>query len=432
MSKYMKDGVFQEMKSEDVEKLDNEGKHEYYALKLKHEQGVLSKKLEELEKNKDSENYKELAEEVKQLKEVQFNTLQKALEEQGEVMEKLKAGYLSAEQIRETEGSIEKALNENLENLKAHKIDNSRDSFTMQVKVAGDMTLAGNVTGGNMPQATRLPGVNDIAEREAKTYAMLPKLNVEGNTIEWVYEANQDGTITGTAEAGAKPQIDNDFVVTSVSLIKRAAHYKVSTEMLDDVSFMSSWLRNKLLLRLLLDIDNQCLNGNNTGTNMNSIINQATAFAAGTFALDIDNANNVDSLVVAMNQIRLSNHNGNLTVIMHPSDVAALKLVKLSTTDKRYIDRLMQVGSTLTVDGVPIIENVNITAGDFVVGDFSKANLVQKSTIKLDVGTDGNDFTNNMRTILAEWRGQLFIQNNDTTAFVKGTFATTNSTLETT
>ena len=89
------------------------------------------------------------------------------------------------------------------------------------------------------------------------------------------------------------------------------------------------------------------------------------------------------------------------------------------------------VGSTLMLDGTPIVENNNVTAGDFVVGDFSKAIIAQKSGIMVEIGLDGNDFTKNMRTILAEWRGQLFIQQNDRTAFVTGTFATTNAALET-
>lgn len=246
-----------------------------------------------------------------------------------------------------------------------------------------------------------------------------------------MYETGQDGTIDGTAEGAAKDQIDNDFVVTSVALVKRAAYFKVSTEMLDDVSFMEGWLRNKLIVRLFLDVDNQVLNGNGTAPNLKGVIDYATAFAAGTFANTVDSANDADSLVVAANQIRLANHNGALTIMMHPSDVAALKLVKLSASDKRYVERLMMVGSQMSLDGIPIIENTNITAGDFLIGDFAKGTIVEKSGIEIEIGLDGNDFTKNMRTILAEWRGQLFVQNNDTTAFVKGTFATTNAALET-
>ena len=83
------------------------------------------------------------------------------------------------------------------------------------------------------------------------------------------------------------------------------------------------------------------------------------------------------------------------------------------------------------LDGTPILENNDITIGSYLIGDFSKATIVQKSGITVEVGLDGSDFTKNMRTILAEWRGQLFVQNNDTTAFVKGVFATDAAAIET-
>jgi HK97 family phage major capsid protein len=420
--------MFVEKSNDELAKMDAKELQEYYVAKLKHENAQINERIAKLEGESNDVVVKGLQKEVEDLKAHKVKSLESALETQGIILKKLQDGSLSGASVRDAEGSVKKALADNAENFKAAK--EGKHEFTFSLKVAGDMTLAGNVT-GTVPQAQRLEGINDIAEREAKTYSLFPKLRTAGNTIEWVYETAQDGTIDGTAEGAAKDQIDNDFVVTSVALVKRAAYFKVSTEMLDDASFMEGWLRNKLIVRLFLDVDNQALNGNGSAPNMNGILNQATAFAAGTFANTVDNANDVDSLVVAANQIRLANHNGSLTIMMHPSDVAALKLEKLSATDKRYVERLMMVGSTLTMDGIPIIENTNITAGDFLIGDFGKATIVEKSGIDIQVGLDGSDFTKNMRTILAEWRGQLFVQNNDTTAFVKGTFATTNAALET-
>jgi HK97 family phage major capsid protein len=420
--------MFVEKSNDELAKMDAKELQEYYVAKLKHENAQINERIAKLEGESNDVVVKGLQKEVEDLKAHKVKSLESALETQGIILKKLQDGSLSGASVRDAEGSVRKALADNAENFKAAK--EGKHEFTFSLKVAGDMTLAGNVT-GTVPQAQRLEGINDIAEREAKTYSLFPKLRTAGNTIEWVYETAQDGTIDGTAEGAAKDQIDNDFVVTSVALVKRAAYFKVSTEMLDDASFMEGWLRNKLIVRLFLDVDNQALNGNGSAPNMNGILNQATAFAAGTFANTVDNANDVDSLVVAANQIRLANHNGALTIMMHPSDVAALKLEKLSATDKRYVERLMMVGSTLTMDGIPIIENTNITAGDFLIGDFGKATIVEKSGIDIQVGLDGSDFTKNMRTILAEWRGQLFVQNNDTTAFVKGTFATTNAALET-
>ena len=406
--------------SGDLEKATEAELHSFYVAKLEFELMEIREKLVTLE-SKEGDELEAAKNEIATLKE--------AVVLQGTTVKALQTGRFSANNVHAIEGSISKAIADNSDDFS--KAAKGKHEFSFEIKAAGDMTFANNVT-GTVPQAERLPGVNDIAERTAVTYSMIPKMNTDRNTIEWVYEANQDGTIDGTAEGAAKDQIDNDFVVTSVALVKRAAYFKVSTEMLDDATFMESWLRNKLIVRLLLDVDNQCLNGNGTAPNINGVLTQATAFAAGTFAGTVDNANSVDVLVVAMNQIKIANQGvSNLTIEMHPSDVTALKLVKLSATDKRYIDRLLMVGSTLTLDGVPIIENNNIAAGDYLVGDFSKATIVQKSGIMVEIGLDGNDFTKNMRTILAEWRGQLFIQNNDTTAFVTGSFADNASDLET-
>jgi HK97 family phage major capsid protein len=321
-------------------------------------------------------------------------------------------------------------LNKHREDFAASKTGRHDFSFTVN-KAVGDMTFANNLSGGNMPQAQRLEGINDIVERASQTYPRIPKLTTTANTIDWVYETAQEGAAGGTAEGDSKNQIDNNFVVTSVSLLKQTAYFKVSTEMLDDVSFMAAWLRNKLIVRLFLRVDSQVLVGGGIGTDLNGIYTQATVFAAGGFAGSVDSANNADSLVVAANQIRLANHMGSLSIFMHPSDVTALKLVKLSATDKRYVDRLLQVGSTLSLDGIPIIETTAMTAGNFLIGDLSKALIAEKGGITVDVGLDGNDFTKNMRTIIAEWRGQVIIENNDTTAFVYGVFATTNAALET-
>jgi len=421
--------MFVEKTADELASMDAKNLQEYYVAKLKNENTLLEERLVKLEGETNDVAIKSLTTEVEELKAHKVKSLESALETQGIILKKLQDGSLSGSSVRMAENSVRKALADNREDF--IKAKDGRHSFRFELKAAGDMTIAGNVSGGNVPQAQRLEGINDIAEREAKSYALFPKLRTAANTIEWVYETGQDGTIDGTAEGAAKDQIDNDFVVTSVALVKRAAYFKVSTEMLDDVSFMEGWLRNKLIVRLFLDVDNQVLNGNGTAPNLKGIVDYATAFAAGTFANTVDSANDADSLVVAANQIRLANHNGALTIMMHPSDVAALKLVKLSASDKRYVERLMMVGSQMSLDGIPIIENTNITAGDFLIGDFAKGTIVEKSGIEIEIGLDGNDFTKNMRTILAEWRGQLFVQNNDTTAFVKGTFATTNAALET-
>jgi len=116
---------------------------------------------------------------------------------------------------------------------------------------------------------------------------------------------------------------------------------------------------------------------------------------------------------------------------MHPSDVTGLKFEKVSSTDKRYVQRVLQAGSTMNIDGIPIIETTAITQGDFLVGAFNKALILEKGGITVEMGRNGNDFRENMMTILAEWRGEVLIETNDTTCFVTGTFSTAEAALET-
>lgn len=420
---------FVKKSKEELEAMSTVELQAYYTEKFNHEKAELEARVESLESEKNTDAYEKLSAEVKALKESKIESLENALKMQGIVIEKIKSGELAGSKVNEIEGSIEKALSDNIENFKQAKEARHDFNFELDVKAVGDMTFANNLSGGNMPQAQRLDGINNIAERTPKAYERIPKLTVSGNTVDWVYETAQEGAAAGTAEGAAKNQIDNNFVVTPVSLLKQTAYFKLSTEMLDDVTFMSTWIRNKLIVRLFLRVDSQVLVGDGTGTNLNGLVTQATAFAAGTFANTVYNANDVDSLVVAANQIRLANHDGNLTIFMHPSDVTALKMEKVTTTDKRYVQRLLQVGSTMFMDGIPIVETTAMTAGDFLIGDLSKAIIAEKGGIMVEVGLDGNDFTKNMRTIIAEWRGEVIVQNNDTTAFVTGTFATTNAAL---
>jgi hypothetical protein len=105
--------------------------------------------------------------------------------------------------------------------------------------------------------------------------------------------------------------------------------------------------------------------------------------------------------------------------------------MKVSATDRRYVDRLLYIGSVLTLDGVPMIGTTLVTSGEYLVGNFDLSVLYQMDGIMINIGLDGNDWTKNLRTIIAEWRGALVTKNNKRTAFVKGVFATDIAALET-
>ena len=81
------------------------------------------------------------------------------------------------------------------------------------------------------------------------------------------------------------------------------------------------------------------------------------------------------------------------------------------------------------VKGVPVIENVGITAGTFLVGDFTKSNLRIREDLNIQVGYVNDDFTKNLMTILCEARAVHYVKANHYKAFVKGTFSTAKTAL---
>jgi HK97 family phage major capsid protein len=356
----------------------------------------------------------------------QMKTLNEALKEMGLA---IKAG---------TEGETFEKAQTLADVLKANKdsiakLKDNRDApwVKMTVKAVGTMLESGNVSGGNVPVEQRVPGLNTIASRRVRLMDLVSRGSATSNIISWVYQSGKEGAAGGTAEGATKNQIDFNLVVASQAVVKRTAFIKVSTEMLDDIDFIESEINNELLRELNKDIELTAYSGDNTAPAMNGVRTVATAFSAGDFALAIDNANEADVLVVAINQIAIAEQPEPTAILMHPTDVAKLLVIKVSATDRRYVDRLQMVAGQLSLDGIPIIKTTLVTAGTYLVGAFNLATLYDKGAISLEMGLDGNDFTKNLRTIIAEYRGAMVVKNNDRTAFVKGTFSTDKAALET-
>ncbi len=72
-----------------------------------------------------------------------------------------------------------------------------------------------------------------------------------------------------------------------------------------------------------------------------------------------------------------------------------------------------------------------VTAGEFIGGDFEVLNVLFREQAVIQIGLDGSDFTNNLKTILVESRLVQFASANDTPCLVKGDFVTAKAALET-
>ena len=298
--------------------------------------------------------------------------------------------------------------------------DKSGASVQIVLKAAGTMALTTNIT-GQIPQAEREAGITRIVTRNPFILQLVNVGTIMSNVWEWVEQKNKDGGSAMTAEGAAKSQADFDLVVASANVKKVTAYIKVTKEMLDDVELMRSEIDQELTELINLRIDDQLLNGTGLTVNLVGINENATAYAAGAFALAIPTPTKWDVLRTAINQVRVNLFEPNY-IILHPTDVTGMELSKDSTG--QYIMPPFAALDGTVVSGIRVVANVGVAIDSFLVGDFSKAGVRFKEGLTINVGYENDDFTKNLVTILAEARLVQRVKSNHYGAFVKGVLST--------
>ena len=416
---------------------------------------LVSKKVEDistLDADKQAELYNEYNEASK--KEIETLVAEKASSEEVEALRKKFDESLSTQyealkalkQITTTQGTFMKNLDRGtssskvnalksqlVENVEAFKklkgSSNSNDNVKMTLKAVGDMSIAGNAAG--VPLEDRVSGINEIKEREASLLNLVTVGSIGSNLKTWIYEANQEGVAGPTLEGALKNQNDFELLKGSADVEKITAFITITDEMLADVQEIQTLINNKLTVKVMNALEDGLYNGTGVSPQLTGIETVAPVFAAGSHAGTVDNANEVDVLQVAANQIKLAKHGRATGIAMHPTDVTSLLLAKVSSTDKRYIERLQMIAGTLSFDGVPIIESILVTEGEFLMGNFKMASLDYREGLKIEVGYNADNFVKNYKTIRAEVRAVVYVMQNDRGAFVTGVFATAKAALET-
>lgn len=325
----------------------------------------------------------------------------------------------------ETKGTKEvnteslKSILESKKEQLAQMKEKSGSSVQFTLKAAGTMALSTNTT-GQIPQAEREAGITRIVRRNPFILELVNVGTIMSNVWEWVEQKNLDGGAAMTAEGAAKSQADFDLVVASANVKKVTAYIKITKEMLDDVELMRSEIDQELTELINLRIDDQLLNGTGLTVNLTGIVTNATAWAAGAFALAIPTPTKWDVLRTALNQVRVNLFEPNY-IVMHPTDVASMELSKDSTG--QYIMPPFAAVDGTIVSGVRVVANTGVTIDKFLVGDFSKSGVRFKEGLTINVGYENDDFTKNLVTILAEARLVQRVKSNHYGAFVYGDFS---------
>ena len=376
---------------------------------------VKSAEIDNAIKSKSSkEEVAKLYNDYKKDTETQLEKLNSVLIEQGLKIKKLTD--VSTNDMIVSNRSLRDVLAKKINNLKglSGSLSEAKDNdFAIKMntpivtKEPSNMTRQNTVVSGNenggLPLVAREPGVYD--ERRS-TLGFLPFVDqspISSNVITWVKKIGRANAAGAIEEEGSpKPQSDFKLVVEQAFVKKYANYIKVSTEMLSDISFLQSEINRELVGNLLEIVDKDCFTGKGDA-GIKGMEENCVEFDAQGFTTTEPNI--LDVLVVAMNCLESKYYYKASRIFMHPNDVMKLKLTK--DKNANYIERLIITADGMSLDGVAITSTTHIEPGKYFVADMSQIRMYVKEDMQLEFGMSGNDFTENLRTILTEWRGVL-------------------------
>lgn len=302
-------------------------------------------------------------------------------------------------------------------------------SLNISVKAAVVMGNASTIGSGTTQYSlTENTGIiSQIRKREMTYLAEVSVGRIGSNIAMWIEETDEQGTPIFIAEGVSKTQLSVIYQEKTASVKKAAVYGKVTTEMMADLPQLISYIENNLMKRLDIVIENNLLTGAAGGDNVTGLKTFATAFSAGALANLIVSANELDVLEAIALQVKTA-FGLPKSVFIHPSTMAAIKLIKDSTGRPVWKDYVTIDGS-MNISGLKVIESTAVTAGEFIGGDTTVANVLIREDMNIQIGLDGNDFTQNKKTILLEKRLVQFVSANDAPVIVKGTFTAAKAAL---
>jgi HK97 family phage major capsid protein len=313
---------------------------------------------------------------------------------------------------------LEEGIKEKAEAIKNQKSTGTIANFT--IKAVGPV-LTTNVTasaGGNVVAMTQSTG-ELYATNDNRLFAegIMQSMSTDADQVTYIDEVAGEGGAGMTAEGGTKSQSDVDYVERTLVLQNVTHFIKVSTKMLKQPSYIVQAVRNTLLRKLQLKKQSQLLSGTGTAPEIKGIKEWATAYSAGSFAGTVlePNLNDLIRVIVAQIQNVADDFYPTYAILSHDR-LAGMDLKKAS--DGHYVLPPFSTIDNRIIAGVRVIASNEFTDDELLVGDFTKANYVYRDQIQVSINLDGNDYTKNLRTILAEQEIGLYVSNNEVGAFV--------------
>lgn len=355
---------------------------------------------------------------------VKFNELVESVKAQGEELRKMRENEKTGEKFECLKDAISKQLKDRFAGKSLDEIKNSlkNEKLTIEVKAAGNMTIAGNATGTVQRRGAvvwdiapkRTPFIRDFATVSTTSNAILPIMS----------KVNEDGDAGWTGEGAVKPLRDFDLVVAEKSAKKVSEVATFSNEIMQDVDMFLEMLTIDLIEQVNLKEEDGILFGTGSGNDPVGVTTVASAYVLT--SIETTDPNDMDAIRAAYAQVVSLNHTPT-AVFVNPIDAANMDLVK--TSEGMYVLPPFTTAEGMVIKGVQVVEKNQIPVGYFLIGDMRKVMIFDYIAMTIELGYNGEDWKYNRITARCEKRLHAYVSSNNENAFVYEAFSTVKSAI---
>ena len=350
------------------------------------------------------------------------NAIDKVAEKANELADRLASMEQKAATHYEA-SVVEKSIGEQVVESEDYKSWMQRKTGTTRVELKTAIVNATPSMVQPMVAGHRLDRVVKEPDRVLRVLDVLPRGRTSSNYIFFPKEntfTSAAATVVGgsptvIAENVSKPEAALTFTSDNAEVVTIAHWIPVSKQVLADSAFLSSYVNTRMLYGLNLEIEDEIVNGSGTLGRMTGIYTGRTAYAQ---------AQSPNEYTTRLDYIRDAKRQGQVAnyapthVLLNPQDWSTIELAKDS--QGRYLFSNPQGVATYNLWGMTVIPSNTVTAGTFLVFSPDGAQVWDREDASVTMSyEEGNNFTKNMVTILAEARLALTIYNAG--AFIGGT-----------
>lgn len=355
-----------------------------------------------------------------------FAALKAAVKIQGEAITALQESG-KRDTVKSVRQEVEKWVNENknligqvkggAQNVSLPPINISKESMQKAITMLESASLGGSAY---LPNAQVLPGVIDLVRVQPTFWNYLRKQVSKANPLIWVNKYNKLGNAVFTSEGSAKQLASFELQTESSVPRKVAEKMKISTEMLDDIDYLTGVIMDELRYEVDTASNAGVLTGTGVAPNPKGVTVYASLYTLATIT-GVTTPNNSDAIRAAIAQLRSLNYNGPLTAFVNPIDAAIMDLKKNSQGS--YVLPPFETADGRVIAATPVVEDNNIAVGYLLIGDLSKYHVFMHTDFQVAWGWENDDFTKNLVTVIGERRFHAWVSGNEVTAFIYDTFA---------